>query len=354
MPNNADITSIYWTEEQAAAFLGVAPDTLRVWRNKSRRAGHLIGPRWIERGGEGRHQLDQGRWPEGLHLLTREDTPLTRALRAHALELLTYKPDADAEILLPLLNICAKDQPAALRELAHTVLARTPLLDDGATVTWAAVMATLAPEAFGPVLEHRATASEDGWWSLRFAAESLSGQWPLSLQADVLRWLLPGLAPVPGTIGVRSVGRNDREEASRALDALIDRLAKRTEPEAGAALSALRDNPACAAWRKSLAHAVCIQAQVRRDAQFDYATLEQVVEVLVNGPPASLRDLQALVLDHLDGLATQLRKGDDDGWRQFWNTANGKTTTPKAENDGRDVLLPLLRLPPPQKRTKHD
>lgn len=56
MPNtNVPIT--YWTEEQAAAFLAVAPDTLRVWRNKSRRAGHLIGPRWIEGGGEGRARL---------------------------------------------------------------------------------------------------------------------------------------------------------------------------------------------------------------------------------------------------------------------------------------------------------
>lgn len=291
-----------------------------------------------------RHQLDQGRWPEGLHLLTRKDTPLTRALRAHALELLAYKPDADAEILRPLLKVCAQDQPAALHELAHTVLARTPLLGDGAAVTWAAVMATLAPETFGPILENRATASEDGWWSLRFAAESLSGQWSPSLQADVLCWLLPGLAPVPPTTGVRTVGRRDREEASRALASLIDRLAKRTEPEAGVALVALRENPACAAWWKPLAHAVCIQAQARRDAEFDYATLQQVMEVLLNGPPANLRDLQALVLDHLDGLAVQLRKGDADGWRQFWNTANGKTTTPKAENDGRDVLLPLLRL----------
>lgn len=57
MANNADIPNIYWTEEQAAAFLCVAQDTLRVWRNKSRRAGHLIGPRWIERGGEGRARL---------------------------------------------------------------------------------------------------------------------------------------------------------------------------------------------------------------------------------------------------------------------------------------------------------
>lgn len=39
-----------------------------------------------------------------------------------------------------------------------------------------------------------------------------------------------------------------------------------------------------------------------------------------------------------------MRKGDADGWRQFWNTASGKTTTPKAENDGRNFLLQLLQF----------
>lgn len=57
MPSDTEFLSTYWIEEQAAAFLGVAPDTLRVWRNKSRRAGHLIGPRWIESGGQGRSRL---------------------------------------------------------------------------------------------------------------------------------------------------------------------------------------------------------------------------------------------------------------------------------------------------------
>lgn len=44
------------TEIEAAAFLGFEADTLRVWRSKSRRAGRLIGPRWVEIGGEGRRK----------------------------------------------------------------------------------------------------------------------------------------------------------------------------------------------------------------------------------------------------------------------------------------------------------
>lgn len=42
------------TENEAASYLGFARDTLRVWRSKSRRARKLIGPKWVELGGEGR------------------------------------------------------------------------------------------------------------------------------------------------------------------------------------------------------------------------------------------------------------------------------------------------------------
>lgn len=41
------------TEQEAAELIGVTADTLKVWRSKSRRAGKLIGPRWVELAGEG-------------------------------------------------------------------------------------------------------------------------------------------------------------------------------------------------------------------------------------------------------------------------------------------------------------
>lgn len=44
------------TEDKAAAFLDLRPDTLKVWRSKSRRAGRLIGPPWIEMG-DGRARI---------------------------------------------------------------------------------------------------------------------------------------------------------------------------------------------------------------------------------------------------------------------------------------------------------
>lgn len=44
------------TEDEAATFLGLRPDTLKVWRSKSRRAGRLIGPLWTEMG-DGRARI---------------------------------------------------------------------------------------------------------------------------------------------------------------------------------------------------------------------------------------------------------------------------------------------------------
>lgn len=287
-----------------------------------------------------RNQLDRGCWPSGLHAMNDSDLPLSQALRMQALDLLAHKPDVDAEILEPLLRACAQRQPNDLCALARSIL---PTLNDTAAVTWASEAVRHAPEEFASALERHAKASTEGLWSLRFAAEALFGQWPIQLQSKVLHILLAGLPPVPTTLGVRTVGVCDPEDASRVMSGLIDKLAKRKEPEAGIALAALRDDLACIAWRNSLAHAVCVQAQVRRDAEFDYATLDQVSTILSNGTPTTHRDLQALLLDHLDSVAVALSCGNSDGWRHFWNTENGKTTTPKWEGDGRDYLMDLMK-----------
>ena len=51
------MTDDYFSEELAADFLELEADTLRVWRNKTRRAGYLIGPLWSQKGGTGRARI---------------------------------------------------------------------------------------------------------------------------------------------------------------------------------------------------------------------------------------------------------------------------------------------------------
>ncbi len=87
---------------------------------------------------------------------------------------------------------------------------------------------------------------------------------------------------------------------------------------------------------------------IHRDAAFRNPSLQQICRSLSNQAPANAADLAALVVDRMDDLADQIRGGNTDDWRQYWNEdVHGRPTTPKREESCRDALLSGLsmRLP---------
>ena len=137
-------------------------------------------------------------------------------------------------------------------------------------------------------------------------------------------------------------------EASRRVASFIGELASRSSPEAGAALDALVSEPALSAWHTDLNQACDAQRVVRRDAVYRHPNIEQVCRTLNDGPPANAADLAALVTDRLEEIGAQIRNGNTDDWRQYWNEdSHGRATEPKPENSCRDALLSDLkqRLP---------
>ena len=137
-------------------------------------------------------------------------------------------------------------------------------------------------------------------------------------------------------------------EASRRVGGCIGELAIRSSREAGAALDALVSEPALSGWYTDLNQARDAQRVVRRDAVFRHPNIEQVCRTLKDGPPANAGDLAALVTDRLEEIGAQIRNGNTDDWRQYWNEdSHGRTTEPKPENSCRDALLSDLkqRLP---------
>ena len=137
-------------------------------------------------------------------------------------------------------------------------------------------------------------------------------------------------------------------EASRRVGGCIGELASRCSPEAGAALDALVSEPALSGWHTDLNQARDAQRVVRRDAVFRHPNIEQVCRTLNDGPPANAGDLAALVTDRLEEIGAQIRNGNTDDWRQYWNEdSHGRTTKRKPENSCRDALLSDLkqRLP---------
>lgn len=120
----------------------------------------------------------------------------------------------------------------------------------------------------------------------------------------------------------------------------IDQLGSLAAREATVILRELAESEALSPWRRRLQHAATAQLEARRNATFQYASTEQVLETLDGGRPTNAADLTALVVDLLDELARRIRNGPTSDWRQYWTTG---VTDPEHEDTCRDRLLSDLR-----------
>ena len=133
-------------------------------------------------------------------------------------------------------------------------------------------------------------------------------------------------------------------EASCLAHTYIQHLAASPAKGASDALALLSSDPSLVRWQDELSRARDSQRVIRRDAEYRHPTLEQVCETLQNGPPANAADFSALVVDRLREIADQIRTGDSNGWRLYWNEdAYGRPRDSKPENSCRDALLSSLR-----------
>ena len=154
------------------------------------------------------------------------------------------------------------------------------------------------------------------------------------------------------------VGPDQREDESgwvtptmRSSDLvrnLIQHHAKLPTQGASDALAELVSDTALEHWRNVLSQVQHAQRVIRRDAGYSHPDIEQVCRTLNNAAPANAADLAALVTDQLCVIAEQIRKGNTDDWRQYWNEdPHGRPRSPKHENSCRDAILSHLggRLP---------
>ena len=134
----------------------------------------------------------------------------------------------------------------------------------------------------------------------------------------------------------------DAADVSTAVERLIDHLASLSESAATDALERLAENALLERWRDRLRHAVGRQLETRREAEFQYATVEQVQKTLDGGNPANSADLAALTTDHLRQLAESIARGNTSDWRQYWDSPQ-EAALPRHEDLCRDALLSDLR-----------
>ena len=128
------------------------------------------------------------------------------------------------------------------------------------------------------------------------------------------------------------------------VQSLISRLAGTPSAAADEEIKDLLSEGSLATWHSTLRHAQHAQRVSYREATFRHPTVSEACQTLENGAPANAADLAALVSGHLRDLALDIRHGNTDQYKQFWNVDRyARPSNPRPEDACRDTLLARLR-----------
>ena len=170
-------------------------------------------------------------------------------------------------------------------------------------------------------------------------------RWTSQALKAMIRLLGSRYAPWrPESFGKASVADEDRTKVEALIAGWAATLASRTDRVACDALQALVDDSGLEPWHHLLKDKRDKQVLARRSATFAVPDLAAVQKTLANEEPANPADLVALVAEELEMLAAQIRRGNTDDWRQYWNEdGRRRVVRPKHEESCRDALLSDLR-----------
>jgi hypothetical protein len=139
----------------------------------------------------------------------------------------------------------------------------------------------------------------------------------------------------PGTLTTGDVNAWD---ASDYIRTMITRIGNDVSGEAVSALAALRNAPPDG-YTTALRIVAAEQRQKQADESYTSPSLDEIKAVLAAGPPGSVDDLRAIIIDEIDELAKRLRGSSEDEINLFW-TDDAK---PRTENECRDRVVITLR-----------
>jgi len=131
----------------------------------------------------------------------------------------------------------------------------------------------------------------------------------------------------------------------RTIHDLTNRLSAESSFAAGYELRRLRSLEVMATWSMQLDWCIGKQARLARLAAFRSPSAMAVAQVLLNKAPANARDMAALIVDQLKGIAQRIRFEETNQLDLFWRLDGNGERKPKIENDCRDILHGLIRDP---------
>jgi hypothetical protein len=237
----------------------------------------------------------------------------------------------------------------ALLDLADSVLSDTVPIDQPQRDLCLVVAWLLSPDRRSAEL-HDAAQNRPG---IAFDLRDLTGhdrnhdapRQALSLgQTEFLIRLVGTLYPPADYPSDGWEGNRNPWDAADYVRALVNSLSSHATQAATDALSRLESDTALTAYRPQIQHALANQRARRREAEYDRPSWPQTLNALENRQPATVADLHAVLVEHLDDLRTRIRTENTDIYRMFWNLdGHGRLQSPRPEEACRDDLITLLR-----------
>lgn len=125
----------------------------------------------------------------------------------------------------------------------------------------------------------------------------------------------------------------------------IDQLSNIPSAKATHTLTKLASDNQLLGWKNDLEHAYQNHMVFRREADFKYSNLDNVLQTLGNKRPSNPADLAALTFDYLNEIRDKIHDSNTTDWKQYWNVdKHGRPENPRPEDTCRDNLLSDLKL----------
>ncbi|MGO7591631.1 NACHT domain-containing protein [Rhizobium leguminosarum] len=213
------------------------------------------------------------------------------------------------------------------------------LLDEECQRLWVATAFCIAPFALA---NERSFISQDMMWSVKnIVLPDRTEGGRLILPAERYEAIVESFAPLWPSVGHPSggwSGDHNPWDASEFITYCINALGSDRTAAATEALQRLSLSIGHTSYSHQIKHVIHSQRRNRIDEEYMPPAIDVVAKILTNAEPSNVRDLQAVILDHLNDLQQYIANADTGGWEAFW-----AIDRPKVENTCRDRLLDLLR-----------
>jgi hypothetical protein len=233
-----------------------------------------------------------------------------------------------------------------MKEIINEKLA-LPRLDATQRVYWLAAGLVVAPRDYEAVLSVFVGKSRARIQGLSAFFSDRFDRWIVreGMHESSLAYLVRMFAPICSP--ERPRGAHWVSPAMQTADfvrSLINRLGGTPSEAADEEIKKLLGNGSLSKWHSTLRHAQHTQRVSYREATFRHPTISEACQTLDNRAPANAADLAALTSDYLCELALEIRHGNTDQFKQFWNVdRHARPSTPRPEDACRDTLVERLR-----------